>query len=172
METTHQLGLIQSNFGGTCSAVNFCVSITATHCFVPSVLWCCWLGGRKGIQSVKKPSGGVLAWLYVWSELQTCIWPSWCHCHSLSQPSNGCVCVCVSQLHKNDLLWPIYKVLVDLLQCFLIAPGQFHLLPQPRWESRSFNCLYVQITNTCRNGPQPINTYLFAMSWLTVSINP
>ena len=73
--------------------------------------------------------------------------------------------VCVSQLHKNDLLWPIYKVLVDLLQCFLIAPGQFHLLPQPRWESRSFNCLYVQITNTCRNnGPQPINTYLFAMS--------
>ena len=29
-------------------------------------------------------SGGVLAWLSVWSEMQTCIWPSWCHCHSLS----------------------------------------------------------------------------------------
>ena len=29
-------------------------------------------------------SGGVLAWLSVWSEVQTCIWPSWCHCHSLS----------------------------------------------------------------------------------------
>jgi len=26
----------------------------------------------------------VLAWLSVWSEVQTCIWPSWCHCHSLS----------------------------------------------------------------------------------------
>ena len=24
----------------------------------------------------KKPSGGVLAWLSVWSEVQTCIWPS------------------------------------------------------------------------------------------------
>ena len=29
-------------------------------------------------------SGGVLAWLSVWSEVQTCIRPSWCHCHSLS----------------------------------------------------------------------------------------
>ena len=44
-------------------------------------LQCCWLGGRKGIRPVKKLSGGVLAWLSVWSELQTCIWPS--HCHSL-----------------------------------------------------------------------------------------
>jgi len=26
----------------------------------------------------------VLEWLFVWSEVQTCIWPSWCHCHSLS----------------------------------------------------------------------------------------
>ena len=66
----------------------------------------------------KKLSGGVLAWLSVWSEVQTCIWPSWCHCHSLSLASvksrlvlpfwywltrvvldngllNGCVCVCV-----------------------------------------------------------------------------
>ena len=32
----------------------------------------------------KKLSGGVLVWLSVWSEVQTCIWPSWCHCHSLS----------------------------------------------------------------------------------------
>ena len=57
-------------------------------------------------------------WLSVWSEVQTCIWPSWGHCHSLSLasvksrlvlpfwyqptrvvpdkgPLNGCVCVCV-----------------------------------------------------------------------------
>jgi len=57
----------------------------------------------------------------VWSEVQTCIWPSGCHCHSLSLasvksrlvlpfsywltrvvpekvPLNGCVCVCVSLL--------------------------------------------------------------------------
>ena len=79
------------------------------------MLWCCWLGGRKGIQPVKKLSGEVLAWLSVWSKVQTCIWPSWCHCHSLSLasvksrlvlpfwywptrvvpekgPLNGCVC--------------------------------------------------------------------------------
>ena len=53
----------------------------------PSVLWRCWLGGRKGIRPVKKLSGGVLAWLSVWSEVQTCIWPSWCHCHSVSLAS-------------------------------------------------------------------------------------
>ena len=29
-------------------------------------------------------SGGVLAWLSLWGEVQTCIWPSWCHCYSLS----------------------------------------------------------------------------------------
>ena len=52
--------------------------------YMPSVLWRCWLGGRKGIQPVKNSRGGVLSWLSVWSEVQTCIWPSWCHCHSLS----------------------------------------------------------------------------------------
>ena len=29
-------------------------------------------------------SGEVLAWLSVWSEMQTCIWPSWCHSHSVA----------------------------------------------------------------------------------------
>jgi len=51
---------------------------------LPSVLWHCWLGSRKGIRPVKN-SGGVLAWLSVWNEVQTCIWPSWCHCHSVSR---------------------------------------------------------------------------------------
>jgi len=62
-------------------------------------------------------SGELLAWLSVWSKVQTCIWPSWCHFHSLSLasvksrlvlpfwyrptqvvpgkgPLNGCVCAC------------------------------------------------------------------------------
>ena len=38
----------------------FCVLIKLC---LPSVLWRCWLGGRKGIRPVKKLSGGVLAWL-------------------------------------------------------------------------------------------------------------
>ena len=84
---------------------------------LPSVLWRCWLGGRKGIWPVKT-EWWVLVWLSVWGGVQTCIWPSWCHCHSLSlasvksrlvlpfwywltrvvpdkEPLNGCVCVCV-----------------------------------------------------------------------------
>ena len=31
---------------------------------------------QEGHPACKKLSGGVLAWLSVWSELQTCIWPS------------------------------------------------------------------------------------------------
>jgi len=90
---------------------------------LPLLLWHCWLGGRKGIRPVKKLSDGELAWLSVWSEVQTCIWPSWCHCHSLSLASfksrlvlllvptdpgspgqravkRVCVCVCVFVLYK------------------------------------------------------------------------
>ena len=75
------------------------------------------VGRQEGRPACKKLSGGVLAWLSVWCEVQTCIWPSWCHCHSLSLasvksrlvspfwyrltlvvldkgPLNGCVCVC------------------------------------------------------------------------------
>ena len=43
---------------------------------LPSVLLRCWLVGRKGIRSVKKLSGEVLAWLSVWSEVQTCTCPA------------------------------------------------------------------------------------------------
>jgi len=34
------------------------------------------VGRQEGHQACKKLSGGVLVWLYVWSEVQTCIWPS------------------------------------------------------------------------------------------------
>jgi len=34
------------------------------------------VGQQEGHPAGKKMSGGVLAWLSVWSELQTCIWPS------------------------------------------------------------------------------------------------
>ena len=48
---------------------------------VPSVL-CAFsaltllVGRQEGHPACKKLSGGVLAWLSVWSEVQTCIWPS------------------------------------------------------------------------------------------------
>ena len=34
------------------------------------------VGWQEGHPACKKLSGGVLAWLSVWSEMQTCIWPS------------------------------------------------------------------------------------------------
>jgi len=34
------------------------------------------VGRQEGHLACKKLSGGVLAWLSVWSEAQTCIWPS------------------------------------------------------------------------------------------------
>jgi len=34
------------------------------------------VGRQEGHPTCKELSGGVLAWLSVWSEVQTCIWPS------------------------------------------------------------------------------------------------
>jgi len=77
------------------------------------------VGWHEGHPACKKLSGGVLTWLSVWSEMQTCIWPSWCHCHSLSLASvksrlvsltwvvpekgllNGCVCVCDAEVDSD-----------------------------------------------------------------------
>jgi len=42
------------------------------------------VGWQKGYPACKKLSGGMLVWLCVWGKVQICIWPSWCHCHSLS----------------------------------------------------------------------------------------
>jgi len=38
------------------------------------------VGQQEGHPACKKLSGGVLAWLSVWSEVQACIQPSSCHC--------------------------------------------------------------------------------------------
>jgi len=87
------------------------------------------VGRQEGVPACKKLSGGVLAWLSLWSDVQTCIWPSWCHCQSLSLasvksrlvlpfwywltqvvldkgPLNGCVCVL---LHLHFMLYPKYN---------------------------------------------------------------
>ena len=76
------------------------------------------VGRQDGHSACKKLSGGVLVWLFVWSNVHICIWPGWCHCRSLSLvsvksrlflffwyrltrvvpdkwPLNGCVHVCL-----------------------------------------------------------------------------
>ena len=45
------------------------------------------VGRQEGHPVCTKLSVWVLAWLSVWSEVQTCVWPSWCRCHSLSLAS-------------------------------------------------------------------------------------
>ena len=96
------------------------------RCDLLNILWCAFsafafsvltllIGRQEGHLACRKLSGGVLAWLSVWSEVQSCIWPIWYHCHSLSLtsvksrlvlpfwywltwvvldkgPLNGCVC--------------------------------------------------------------------------------
>ena len=79
------------------------------------------VGWQEGHPACKKLSSGVLAWLSVWREVQTCIWPSGFHCDSLSLasvksrlvlsfwyrltwvvpdkgPLNRCVCVCLGHI--------------------------------------------------------------------------
>jgi len=61
----------------------FLYSASSTDTFSALLL----LGWQEGHPACQILSGGVLAWLSVWSEVQTCIRPSWFHCHSLSLAS-------------------------------------------------------------------------------------
>ena len=47
--------------------------MSANFAFSASTLLVGW---QEGHLACKKLSGGMLAWLSVWSEVQTCIWPS------------------------------------------------------------------------------------------------
>jgi len=91
-----------------------CLDTNSIYCFFSALTLL--VGRQEGHPACKKQSGGVLAWLSAWIEVQTCICPSSCHCHSLSlasvksrlvlrfwyrttqvvpdkAPLNGCVCV-------------------------------------------------------------------------------
>ena len=87
-------------------------------------------------------------WLSVWSEVQTYIWPSWCHCHSLSLASVKsrlvlpfwyrltwvvsetravkCVCVCV---HGTEWDMENWKYDNPQLECDIFNRGSsyFHV---------------------------------------------
>jgi len=85
------------------------------------------VGRQEGHPACKKLSGGMLVWLSVCSEVQTCTRPSWCHCHSLSLasvksrlvlpfwyrliwvvpekgPLNGCVYIQRDIMCKHDII--------------------------------------------------------------------
>jgi len=42
------------------------------------------VGRQEGHPACKKLERWGAGWLSVWSDVQTCIWPSWCHCLSLT----------------------------------------------------------------------------------------
>ena len=49
------------------------------YCYFTAIAFCALtllVGRQEGHPACKKLSSGVLAWLSVWSEVQTCIWPS------------------------------------------------------------------------------------------------
>ena len=66
---------------------------------LPSVLWRCWLGGRKGIRPVKNMewwgAGVVICLERGASDLH--IWFSWCHCHPIIS--------CFSKIHNGLSFW-------------------------------------------------------------------
>jgi len=123
------------------------------------VLWHCWLGGKKGIRPVKKLSGGVLAWLSLWGEVQTCIWPSWCHCHSLSLASLKSRLVlpfCYRLTWVVPEKGPLNGCTLRLLRC-----ASSKKLSYRRGTARcvvSVEILPIAITQQCRN-------YLYDKSW-------
>ena len=85
LQTDNNINTFTSTILPGCYSVTFPVICHIMDCaFSASTLL---VGRQEGHPACKKLSGGVLAWLSVWSKVQTCIWPSWCHCHSLSLDS-------------------------------------------------------------------------------------
>ena len=56
-----------------CYSNYYSISIVSTNAFSALTLS---VGQQEGHPACKKLSGGVLAWLFVWSDVQICIWPS------------------------------------------------------------------------------------------------
>ena len=50
---------------------------------MPSVLWRCWLGDRKGIRPVKTEWWGTAMVSCLEQVQMICIWSSGCHCHPI-----------------------------------------------------------------------------------------
>jgi len=54
-------------YAGLCRIFSCCYAFSALTLLA---------GRQEGHPACKKQSGGVLVWLSVWSEVQTCMWPS------------------------------------------------------------------------------------------------
>ena len=128
------------------------------------------VGQQEGHPAGKKLSSEVLAWLSLWSKVQTCIWPSGCHCRPLSLasvnsrlffpcwyrlirvlpdkgPLNRCVCVCVcndiSNCCRLRRAIPTLLVLAQSPTTSTLPSAPSHLLKislSTHWQSTSPCC--------------------------------
>jgi len=136
------------------------------------------VGRQEGHPACKKLSGGVLAWLSVWSEVQTCIWPSWCHCHSLSPasvksrlvlpfwyrltwavrdkgPLNWCACRSQTKLFVSDSglrLWCQIKVWDIGLSERQSDPASFPISDFTR-SKKSCDCVSISLLRVSKRRP-------------------
>jgi len=136
------------------------------------------VGRQEGHPACKKLSGGVLAWLSVWSEVQTCIWPSGYHCHSLSLasiksrlvltfwylltwvvpdkgPLNGCVCVCACWSRVLEMCG-ISGIEAFLLRFQFRWVGHIVRMPDFRIPKQAF---FGQLASGCRLQGGPVRRY-------------
>jgi len=87
LNVTRYFTLWQQRHGLSLSVLNQLVIVVLGYHYLAFSALMLLVGRQEGHSARKKLSGGVLAWLSVWSKVQTCICPSWCHCHSLSLAS-------------------------------------------------------------------------------------
>ena len=112
------------------------------HAFSALTLLVRW---QEGHPACKKLSGGMLVWLSDWSDVQTCIWPSWCHCHSLSLASVKSRLVCFTFLvpaHPGSTGQRAVKWVLLLLSTCLLNCHYTHCC-----QSNSGVCSSLQATN-------------------------
>ena len=96
------------------------------------------VGRQEGHPACKKMSGGVLVWLSVWSKVQTCIWSSWCHCHSLSVASV-----------KSRLVLPFWYQLAQVVPgavkrvCVCVRDSSFQIFTIFCWMRNRYLWIFV-----------------------------
>jgi len=61
---------------GLVTVSSFCLNLLLLLVTIAFSALTLLVGRQEWYPACKKQSGGVLAWLSVWSEVQTCMWPS------------------------------------------------------------------------------------------------
>jgi len=89
-------------------------------------LWVGWQDGHLPCKTTEMWGAGMVICL---GEVQICIWPSWCHCHSVSCSSKSRIATFLVLAYTNRLLYwrflrdALYKSTFYLLTYLLAYPG-------------------------------------------------